>query len=181
MPGQSNNKKNPTLSTTYFLSQTFWSLCLTLHSASGTLVIIAVYLIRFSAAAPLLWLHIHHAELHLLHVICDHQVLPGRKQSFQLVHEVLREKVIIWEFHLWDKWQLSLIIRNNQIWQRLKPGVVTHRWNVLRFVLPRNEWKALPSHTDPCTVACPHSEHIWRRRALLPHLLIHRQTFIKSE
>lgn len=46
-------------------------------------------LISLSAVAAALLPSFHLTQLHLLHVVGYHHVLPGRKQSLQLVHQML--------------------------------------------------------------------------------------------
>lgn len=83
------------------------SLCLTLYSTSGTLIVF--FFISFPTVGFLMCPYIRLTEFHLLHVLSNHDILPWRKQSFQLEHEMLWEPVFIWKFHLWNKLQLAEI------------------------------------------------------------------------
>ncbi|KAG5273239.1 hypothetical protein AALO_G00149190 [Alosa alosa] len=62
-----------------------------------------VLLVGLPALAPPLGFGVHVTEVHLLHVLRDHNIVALRKEALQLREAVFRKPVLFWEFHLGEQ------------------------------------------------------------------------------
>lgn len=72
----------------------------------GPLVIL---LVGLPAVAPPLGVMVIIGEVHLFHVVWDHNILTLRKEALQLREEMLRKPALLWELHLREQ-------NNRSVW-----------------------------------------------------------------